>query len=54
MRRVDLIVKANGPSLALGPRAASPSLDATAVLGPLLRSSLTGSVFQPTWVVSAM
>ena len=53
-RRVDLIVKANRPSLALGPQAASPSLDATAVFRPLPWSSLTGSVFQPTWVVSAM
>ena len=53
LRRVELIVKANRPSLALGPRAASPSLDATAVFRPLPWSSLTGSVFQPTWVVSA-
>ena len=35
LRRVDLIVKANRPSLALGPQAASPSLDATAVSRPL-------------------
>ena len=54
LRRVDLIVKANRPSLALGLQAASPSLDATAVFRPITLSSLTGSVFQPTWVVSAM
>ena len=35
VRCVFLIVKPNRPSLALGPQAASPSLDATAVFGPL-------------------
>ncbi|HZW32205.1 MAG TPA: hypothetical protein VFF52_15950 [Isosphaeraceae bacterium] len=33
-RGTTLIWHAIGPSLALGPRAASPSLDATAVSGP--------------------
>src|SRR5262245_47757205 len=45
-----------GRKAVLGPRpqAVSPSLDTTADLRPVPESSLTRSVFQPTWVVSAM